>query len=103
MANSWGGAIACKVVGPWMPHWSQSVEIASLPSSELPLVRPVDRLGKVRGVRLSWESILFPHWLLMLSCALIGAAPWLRWRFSVRGMLVLMAFLAAMFAILIFE
>jgi hypothetical protein len=41
--------------------------------------------------------------MLMLACATIGAAPWLRWRFSIRGVLVLMAFVAAMFAILVFE
>jgi hypothetical protein len=41
--------------------------------------------------------------MVMLACAAVGIAPWLRWRFSVRGVLVLMAFIAAMFAILIFE
>jgi hypothetical protein len=63
-----------------------------------------DLLHNLRLVRVvSGKSVKLPHWVVMLACAAIGAAPWLRWRFSVRGVLVLMAFIAAMFAILIFE
>jgi hypothetical protein len=51
----------------------------------------------------SGKSVKLPHWVVMLTCATIGAAPWLRWRVSIRGVLVLMAFVAAMFAILRFE
>jgi hypothetical protein len=57
----------------------------------------------LRSVSFSHEHVRLPDWTLMLAAAVIGAAPWLRWRFSVRGVLVLMAFIAAMFAVLIFE
>jgi hypothetical protein len=57
----------------------------------------------LRQIRIYHHYPIFPHWVLMLACALIGAVPWLRWRFRIRGVLVLMAFLAAMFAILVFE
>jgi hypothetical protein len=57
----------------------------------------------LRTVSLAHDCLRLPHWILMLAAAVIGVAPWLHWRFSIRGVLVLMAFLAAMFAILIFE
>ena len=28
-----------------------------------------------------------PHWLFVISCAALGASPWLAWRFSVRTLL----------------
>jgi hypothetical protein len=74
-----------------------------------PLAPPIireqpDLWHNLRLVRIvPGKSVVLPHWIVMLVCGLIGVAPWLRWRFSVRGVLVLMAFLAAMFAILIFE
>jgi hypothetical protein len=32
--------------------------------------------------------ILIPHWFTAFSCAAIGSAPWLRWRFSLRALLI---------------
>jgi hypothetical protein len=102
MAVSLGGATSWRL-GPWRPNWSQSMEITSVSPGVLTLGRAVDWMGNLRNARFSRESMRLPHWMLILACALIGAAPWMRWRFSVRGVLVLMVFLAAMFAILIFE
>jgi hypothetical protein len=63
----------------------------------------IDRIRALRWVRLSGRVRVTPHWFWMVLFGAVGAAPWMRWRFSVRGVLVLMAFLAAMFAILVFE
>jgi hypothetical protein len=43
-----------------------------------------NRWGFGRGM----YSYLFPHWFLALVVAIVGAAPWLPWRFSLRTLLV---------------
>jgi hypothetical protein len=81
-----------------------SWDLRSNPDYSLPSGEEAELLRNLRLIR--WvrsKSITLPHWAVMLACAAIGAAPWLRWQFSVRGVLVLMAFIAAMFAILVFE
>jgi hypothetical protein len=81
-----------------------SWELRSNPDYTLPPGEQADLLRSLRLIRVvRGKSVALPHWVLMLACAVVGAAPWLRWRFSVRGVLVLMAFIAAMFAILVFE
>jgi hypothetical protein len=62
-----------------------------------------DLYGNLRRVRLDRWPLIVPHWAWMLATGLLAAGPWVRWRFSVRGVLVLMAFIAAMFAILVLE
>jgi hypothetical protein len=81
-----------------------SWELRSNPGYILPPGEQADLSRNLRLIRVvRGKSVTLPHWVLMLACAIVGAAPWLRWRFSVRGVLVFMAFIAAMFAILIFE
>jgi hypothetical protein len=41
------------------------------------------------GVRAFRELILaVPHWMAVAACAIFAAAPWSRWRFSLRALLV---------------
>jgi hypothetical protein len=82
-----------------MLSWDlRSYDYSLPPGEHADLLRNLRLIRVVRG-----KSVTLPHWVLMLACSIVGAAPWLRLRFSVRGVLVLMAFLAVMFAILIFE
>jgi hypothetical protein len=78
------------------------VESSSL-APRPPRMPPRDLVRNLRQIRIYHHYPIFPHWVPMIACALIGAVPWLRWRFNIRGVLVLMAFIAAMFAILVFE
>jgi hypothetical protein len=60
-----------------------------------------DLLRNLRLVRIvTGKSVKLPHWVVILACAAIGAAPWLRWRFNVRTVLVLMAIVAVLFAVI---
>jgi hypothetical protein len=58
-------------------------------------------LLKLRQVSLSQDSFMIPHWTWMAAFGLIGAAPWLRWRFSLRGLLIVTAVAAVLFAVII--
>jgi hypothetical protein len=84
------------------PHgWRYKVESESV--ADLTEGLEINRLRNLRWVRLSGRVKVTPHWFWMILFGVAGAAPWLRWRFSVRGVVVLMAFVATMFAILILE
>jgi hypothetical protein len=55
-----------------------------------------------------WQSglprptrIRLPYWLLALIAAILGALPWLRWRFSLRTMLIGMTVVAALLGALV--
>jgi hypothetical protein len=40
-----------------------------------------------------------PHWFLVLMSAIAAASPWIRWRFSLRTLLVAITFLAVLLGI----
>jgi hypothetical protein len=42
------------------------------------------------------DYTMLPHWFVAAVVTTIGAAPWLRWRFSLRTMLIVVAVIAAM-------
>jgi hypothetical protein len=42
----------------------------------------------------SFISIGFPHWLFSILVGLLAAFPWLRWRFSLRTLLILCTLIA---------
>jgi hypothetical protein len=57
------------------------------------LQRPPDRSMKsmpsfALTANASFTSFRFPIWVLVLLVAAIGAVPWLRWRFSLRTLLL---------------
>jgi hypothetical protein len=61
----------------------------------------IDSTGAEKpGVSLSWGGmggntlVFFPHWLPFLVSAVCGALPWLRWRFSLRTLLIVMTLVA---------
>ena len=47
-----------------------------------------------RDFVISSSIYLTPYWFLALSAAALTAAPWLRWRFSLRTLLILMTLVA---------
>jgi hypothetical protein len=40
--------------------------------------------------------IVLPHWLFAIATTMAGVAPWLRWRFGLRNLLIAMALVAVM-------
>ena len=44
-------------------------------------------------------SIIFPHWFPALLTAMLAAAPWIKWRFSVRTLLVATGVVAAILGV----
>lgn len=46
-----------------------------------------------RRKRGAW-SLSVRHWFLVLLCFMLAAAPWLKWRFSLRTLLIAMALIA---------
>jgi hypothetical protein len=47
------------------------------------------------------DQLLLPYWLLVLFLAALGCAPWLRWRFSLRTLLIGMTLIAALLGLAI--
>jgi hypothetical protein len=54
------------------------------------------RIASVPRVRLHREEdwVTLPYWFLVGLCAVVAATPWLRWRFSVRTLLIAITILA---------
>ena len=40
------------------------------------------------------RAAVFPHWFIALSSASLAAVPWMKWRFSLRTLLILTALIA---------
>jgi len=56
-----------------------------------------------RGIwRPSMNTVWIPHWVLVAICAVFGAAPWLRWRFSLRTMLVATTLVAVVLGAIVY-
>ena len=66
-------------------------------------------LGKVKGGTLGFAfhnspaflAASFPHWLLVSLIAVVATLPWLRWRFSLRTLLVAITLVALVLGIII--
>jgi hypothetical protein len=41
-------------------------------------------------------GIMFPHWFAVVITVILAAAPWMRWRYSLRTLLIAMTLLAAL-------
>jgi len=46
-------------------------------------------------------TVLLPHWLLIPFAALLAAAPWLRWRFSLRILLIATTLIAVVLGLIV--
>jgi len=46
-----------------------------------------------------WLDLTVPHWLPALLFAMLAAAPWMKWRFTVRGVLVATTIVAAILGV----
>jgi hypothetical protein len=40
------------------------------------------------GFGTGFQSVLMPHWSLVVLSGALGMAPWLRWRFSLRTLII---------------
>jgi hypothetical protein len=49
-------------------------------------------LGWLRGFR---HTVIFPHWFAVALVGVVSVAPWLRWRFSLRTLLIATTLVAA--------
>jgi hypothetical protein len=54
------------------------------------------RIASVPRVRLHREEdwVTLPYWFLVGLCAVVAVAPWFRWRFSLRTLLIAMTMVA---------
>ena len=59
---------------------------------------PSARFGVMRGSGI--RVVLLPHWFDILFVASIAAAPWLRWRFSLRTLLIATTLVAAVLGLI---
>jgi hypothetical protein len=55
-------------------------------------------LGWLRGHR---YTVAFPHWLFITTMATLVAIPWLRWRFSLRALLIATALIAVALGLIV--
>jgi hypothetical protein len=39
-------------------------------------------------------GVIVPHWFLIILCAVVATLPWIRWRFSVRTLLIAITLVA---------
>jgi hypothetical protein len=46
-------------------------------------------------------DVSLPYWLLVFSAASVSAVPWIRWRFSVRTLLIATTLVAAVFPVIV--
>jgi hypothetical protein len=46
--------------------------------------------------------IVWPHWILALPAAVISAAPWIRWRFRVRTLLIAITVVAILLGMIVY-
>ena len=54
-------------------------------------------------LQLSAKTIIFfPHWFVTILSAALAAAPWLRWRFSVRTLLIATTLIAVVLGTIVF-
>jgi hypothetical protein len=70
--------------------------MATAPVSQLP--------SPIWGGRLTnsvVDQIFIPYWILVLSSAVIASVPWLRWRFSLRTLLIVTTLVAIVLGILV--
>jgi hypothetical protein len=70
-------------------------------------VHPDDELEMTYYIRRAeWpfgECLIVPYWIPVLSAAMIAAAPWFRWRFSLRTLLVAMTVVAVVIGVIVAE
>ena len=62
------------------------------------------RIASVPRVRLHREEdwITLPYWFLVGLCAVVAAAPWLRWRFTLRTLLIAMTLVALVLGLAVY-
>jgi hypothetical protein len=87
--------------GPRPPGQSWAIETISAAIVTEGMDPPFVR--NLRAISLIREGVVLPHWVLIAACATCGVAPWMRWRFSVRKLLILITALAVLLAVIIFD
>jgi hypothetical protein len=48
-----------------------------------------------------WTHLYIPHWFIIAVAGLLAALPWLRWRFSLRTLLIGMTVVAVVLGLVI--
>jgi hypothetical protein len=63
--------------------------------------RGAPMLGAVKKWGLSDHAVRTPHWFPVVLSGALGAAPWLRWRFSLRSLLIAMTVAAVLLGLIV--
>lgn len=72
----------------WGIHWNTLAYVdPNLPLNKRPF-------SLIRWQRNNWYGIVLPYWFLVAMAALSAASMWLRWRFSLRTLLIAMTAVA---------
>ena len=53
----------------------------------------------ILGFRFNDSFSMVPYWFVLLLAAAFGVAPWIRWQFSLRTMLIAVTVIAALFGL----
>jgi hypothetical protein len=85
----------------WLTFDENFIVNGSIPASE-------DEWGVVKLRSISGNVVpsgvgrYFPHWLLAVIMGLLAGVPWLRWRFSLRTLLIATTFIAAVLGLIVY-
>jgi hypothetical protein len=83
------------------PHWkvwSRSIEDWL---GHEPVVNEQFDFPPHQGLRVGGGVLWVPHWFPFVITATVAAAPWIRWRFSLRTLLIAMTLVAVVLGTLV--
>ena len=63
--------------------------------------KPVSDFNAENKWELRADLVRAPHWMFALSLGLIAATPWLRWRFSLRTLLIVTTLVAVVLGVIV--
>ena len=97
--NSVGGDTAAGIETASTPSSSSGFEFESLMASQLQLNSTERGFNFIQKANMSIVST--PYWFLVLISATIAAMPWLRWRFSLRTLLIATSLVAVVLGLIL--
>jgi hypothetical protein len=82
--------------------WSNSSSSEGWTDYRLTLERSIGIVpGFGAGGRVPNYLLMFPHWFLVLLSAAFATAPWIRWRFSLRTLLIATTLVAVVLGLIV--
>ena len=98
--NSFAGKTVVTVFNHGNGYWTY--EARKLANGAPSLIHPVPRVGVGLAVDARGTSAFVPHWMMGLLMALSCGVPWLRYRFSLKALLLATTAVALLLALIIY-